>query len=74
DHDLVTSYVANFKQNAHDEIMIHCCTEEIFGKLRASVAKCSPEYLSDFDKFFNQNKAVLFNMMFCRGDLFDEYC
>lgn len=74
DHDLVTSYVANFKQNAHDEIMIHCCTEEIFGNLRASVAKCSPEYLSDFDKFFNQNKAVLFNMMFCRGDLFDEYC
>ena len=73
DHDLVTSYVANFKQNAHDEIMIHCCTEEIFGKLRASVAKCSPEYLSDFDKFFNQNKAVLFNMMFFDQSQHDKY-
>lgn len=73
-YDIVLPYVENFRQNAKDELLIKCCTPEIFDKLRGCVSSLHPEYLKDFDWYFAQNKSVLFNMMFCRKQLFDEYC
>lgn len=72
--DIVLPYVERFKQNARDEILVSCCTGEIFEALRETVRKIYPEYLPDFDGFFSQNQCTLFNMMFCQSGLFDRYC
>ena len=72
-YDIVLPYIEYFKQTAKEEILIECCTEEIFDKLRRSVQRLYPEYIEDFDDFFSQNKCYLFNMMFCRRELFDKY-
>ena len=72
--DIILSYVEHFKQNARDELLRECCTEEIFESMRNTVEKISPDYLDSFDEYFNQNRSVLFNMMFCRKEIFDAYC
>lgn len=72
--DIVLPYIEYFKQNAKDEILIQCCTPEIFDDLRGIVEKMYPEYLKAFDQYFAQNKTVLFNMMFCKAEIFDAYC
>ena len=74
DADIVLPYVEYFKQNAKDEILIYCCTPEIFEQLECVVKEKYPEYGQAFDDYFKQNQSTLFNMMFCRGDLFDKYC
>lgn len=72
--DIVLPYNEYFLQDAKDEILISCCTDEIFNQLRDSVYKLYPDYIQDFDEFFSQNKCTLFNMMFCKKELFDDYC
>ena len=42
--DVVLPYVERFKQNARDEILISCCTEEAFGKLEEIIKEKYPEY------------------------------
>lgn len=73
-HDIVLSYQEIFLQNAKNEIMIQCCTPEIFSELRKVMENKFPDYIDSFDGFFSQNKSSLFNMMFCKKELFDEYC
>ncbi len=73
-NDIVLPYVEYFKQNAKEEILIQCCTPEIFDKLRRIIEEMYPEYLEAFDQYFAQNKSVLFNMMFCSAKIFDAYC
>jgi hypothetical protein len=72
--DIILPYIEYFKQNAKDEIMIRCCTPEIFDLLHRVVRGLYPEYLSDFDAFFSENRCCLFNMLFCKAELFDAYC
>lgn len=72
--DIVLPYIEYFKQNAKEEILIECCTPEIFDALRNIIKGKYYEYLQSFDQYFAQNKTVLFNMMFCRSELFDGYC
>jgi len=72
--DIVLPYIEYFKQNAKEEILVECCTLEIFDELRRIVEKMYPEYVVAFDQYFAQNKSVLFNMMFCRAKIFDAYC
>ena len=72
--DIVLPYIEYFKQNAKEELLVECCTPEIFDKLRRIVANMHPEYITAFDQYFAQNKSVLFNMMFCRAEIFDAYC
>ena len=73
-NDIVLPYVEYFKQNAKEEILIQCCTPEIFDELRRIIEELYPEYLEAFDQYFAQNKSVLFNMMFCSANIFDAYC
>ncbi len=73
-NDIVLPYVEYFLQDAHREILVSCCTEDIFQNLRAVVLKLYPQYINAFDAFFRGNKCTLFNMMFCRAQLFDQYC
>ena len=72
--DIVLPYIEYFKQNAKEELLVECCTPEIFDELRRIVANMHPEYITAFDQYFAQNKSVLFNMMFCRAEIFDAYC
>lgn len=72
--DIVLPYVEYFKQNAKEEILLHCCTEEIFDKLRQIIETKYPDYIETYDRYFNENKASLFNMLFCKGEIFDAYC
>ena len=72
--DIVLPYVEYFKQNAKEEILLHCCTEEIFDKLRQIIETKSPDYIETYDRYFNENKASLFNMLFCKREIFDAYC
>lgn len=72
--DIILPYVEHFKQNAKNEILINCCTPEIFDQLRNIIDKNCPDYLKSFDDFFSDNKSTLFNMLFCKNELFDEYC
>lgn len=72
--DIILPYVEHFKQNAEEEILIHCCTPEIFAKLKSIVKEKYPEYVNDFNDVFSNNKCTLFNMFFCKKKLFDSYC
>lgn len=72
--DIVLPYVEYFKQNAKEEILLHCCTEEILDKLRQIIETKYPDYIETYDRYFNENKASLFNMLFCKREIFDAYC
>lgn len=72
--DIVLPYVEYFKKNAKEEILLHCCTEEIFDKLRQIIETKYPDYIETYDRYFNENKASLFNMLFCKREIFDAYC
>ena len=72
--DIVLPYVEYFKQNAKEEILLRCCTEEIFDKLRQIIETKYPDYIETYDRYFNENKASLFNMLFCKREIFDAYC
>lgn len=72
--DIVLPYVEYFKQNAKEEILLHCCTEEIFDKLRQIIETKYPDYIETYDRYFNENKASLFNMLFCKREILDAYC
>ena len=72
--DIVLPYVEYFKQNAKEEILLHCCTEEIFDKIRQIIETKYPDYIETYDRYFNENKASLFNMLFCKREIFDAYC
>ena len=72
--DIVLPYVEYFKQNAKEEILLHCCTEEIFDKLRQIIETKYPDYIETYDRYLNENKASLFNMLFCKREIFDAYC
>ena len=72
--DVVLPYVEYFLQNAKDELLISCCTEKIFAQLECIVKEKYPDYGNVFDEYFQQNSSTLFNMMFCKANLFDDYC
>lgn len=74
DCDIILPYIEHFKQNAREEILVSCCTPDIFKKLRQIISNRHPDYLSDFDRFFEGNQSVLFNMLFTSKNIFDHYC
>lgn len=74
DADIILPFIETFKQNAKDELLLQCCTEEIFMKLDKIVKEKYPEYGNVFDAYFSNNKSSLFNMMFCKKEIFDQYC
>lgn len=74
DADIVLPFVETFKQNAKDELLLKCCTKDIFIKLEKIVKEKYPDYAQVFDEFFSNNRSSLFNMMFCKRELFDQYC
>lgn len=74
DADIVLPFVETFKQNAKDELLLKCCTNDIFMKLEKIVKEKYPDYGKAFDEYFSNNRSSLFNMMFCKREIFDQYC
>lgn len=74
DADILTSYEEIYKENAENQLLRSSCTLKNFNTLKQVVSDLYPDYMSDFDAFFHQNKAVQFNMMFCSEEYFDDYC
>lgn len=72
--DIVLPYVEHMKQTVKEEILIDCCKPDVFNKLREIVRESQPAYVESFDKVFSGNKCTLFNMLFCRREVFDSYC
>ena len=73
--DIVLPYVEYFKAKCkRRKFLLHCCTEEIFDKLRQIIETKYPDYIETYDRYFNENKASLFNMLFCKREIFDAYC
>lgn len=72
--DIVLPYVEHMKQTIKDEILIECCKPEVLEKLKQIVIESQPEYKEAFDMVFSGNKCTLFNMLFCRKEIFDGYC
>lgn len=72
--DIVLPYVEHMKQTVKEEILIECCKPDVFEMLRNIVIKSTPDYKEAFDKVFGGNKCTLFNMLFCRREVFDGYC
>lgn len=74
DVDIILPFVEIFKQNAKAELLLQCCTQEIFFNLEKIVKEKYPDYGNSFDEYFANNKSSLFNMMFCKKEVFDQYC
>ena len=74
DADIVLPFVETFKQNEKDELLLKCCTNDIFMKLEKIVKEKYPDYGKAFDEYFSNNRSSLFNMMFCKREIFDQYC
>lgn len=72
--DIVLPYVEHMKQTVKDEILIECCKPDVFETLRDIVLRSTPDYKEAFDKVFGGNRCTLFNMLFCRREVFDSYC
>lgn len=72
-YDIIVPYRECFLQNAEEELLISCCTKDIMAMLRDIIYTRHSEYSQAFDDFFSDNRCVLFNMMFCRAELFDQY-
>lgn len=72
--DIVLPYIECFKQNAKEEILRECCTMDVFSKLEQIISAKYPMYRDSFENYFAQNKTTLFNMMFCKAEIFDQYC
>ncbi len=53
-------------------IRVH--SEEDYNIMRDSVKKCSPSYLTDFDKIMNGHCGYYFNMIICQKSVLNEYC
>lgn len=73
-NDIILPKKEYFLQSAKEEIMMLCCTPDIFDNLRKCIKEIYPEYINEFDAFFAENQCSLFNMMFCKAKYFDEYC
>ena len=72
--DIVAARPVRYHVNARNQLLMECCSPENFDRLAAIVCRMQPDYGDAFRRFFAGNRAAQYNMMFCRGDLFDEYC
>ena len=72
--DIIAAMPVRYHVNARDQLLIECCSRETFDRLEAIAAGLHPECMPAFRAFFARNRASQYNMMFCAGALFDEYC
>ena len=74
DRDVVIARPSVYHVNAREQLQMECCSPENFDRLREAVVRMSPEVVPAFDTFFAGNRASQYNLLFCRGNAFDDYC
>lgn len=74
EEDIVLAGPTVYHVSAREQLLMECCTEDTFDKLRSIVDETCPEYSGTFDTFFSGNRVSQYNMLFCRRELFDAYC
>ena len=72
--DIIAARPVRYHVNAREQLLMECCSPENFDKLEAIVSRTQPTYADAFRRFFAGNRAAQYNMMFCREELFNEYC
>ncbi len=72
--DILVARPACYHVSAREQLLMECCTPDVFEKLEDTVKRLQPGYVKVFETFFSGNRASQYNMMFCRGELFDAYC
>ena len=72
--DIVAARPVYYHVDAREQLLADCCDARTFDRLEAIAAGLYPDYMDDFRRFFSGNRACQYNMLFCRGALFDEYC
>ena len=72
--DIILAAPVHYHFDAKSQLLRSSCTEDTYTKLRAVIQSKEPAYLAEFDRFFSQNKASLYNMMYCRKEVLDAYC
>ena len=73
-YDIVLPQIAVLRQSVWDEY----CEKDGFQSdliaLREVLGQRDPDYLTDFDRYFDGNLTCFLNMMICRRKLYDDYC
>ena len=72
--DIILADPVHYHVNAKAQLLRSSCSEKTFDALRKIISEEEPAYLAEFDRFFGENKASLYNMMYCRKEVFDAYC
>ncbi len=72
--DIILASPAASHVNCRQQILLESTTQEVLRLLARRLKRMYPDYVPAWRRFMAGNRASLFNMMFCRGQLFDEYC
>lgn len=72
--DIVLAKPATYHVSVRDQLLMDCCTPETLDRLDAAMAALHPESLPAYNAVFAGNRVSQYNMLFCRGGLYDEYC
>lgn len=77
-YDMITIRSANGFPNTIKDVLQYSISESAFNKayngIRKIIKKKYPDYLSDFDFYFNGYVVQTCNMMVCLKKIYDQYC
>lgn len=74
DADIVLPKPLHLLENVEEELQRWCCSARNLSLLRQEVETQHPESMEAFNQVFAGNLLSICNMMFCRAQLFDNYC
>lgn len=72
--DLLVARPAAYHVSAWEQLQMDCCSRETLVRLKAVFEGLHPDSMDAFRAVFGGNRISQYNMLFCRGALFDEYC
>ncbi|MCQ2960131.1 MAG: DUF4422 domain-containing protein [Bacteroidales bacterium] len=73
-YDIILPKLNVLTMRASDQLM-HLTTRDDFYIMLMALLKLYPEYKDTVLKYlFNSNKCSLFNMLFCKKEIYDDYC
>lgn len=72
--DIVLPEKEFYKTTAKEAMISGCTTDEVYDRLRETIEEVCEDYLADFDRFFSDNNGSQYNMLFCKKEVFDNYC
>ena len=70
---IVPNYTFIIKHNA-EKSWEKTHIKKDYDECKKIISEKYPDYIETYDRYFNENKASLFNMLFCKREIFDAYC